>query len=488
MAADKKRNSRSVTRILFLALLLVIIAGAVRIFVRRQDGGGLSGISATSSTLPNIIVIIMDTVRQDRLSCYGYSRETSPNLERLSKTSRVYDNAYSTSGWTAPAHASLFTGLYPIAHGTTQKNWTMDKDLTTLAEILSAVGYKTFAVSENPWLSKLFHFDQGFSEYYETWRIRNESPEENLAFELFSRFVNQAEKGRPFFAFINFMAAHNPYNSSHQFFGHFTSDKSIYCTDNSWQGFFLGRRKFSPQEIQQLNEHYDEEILYVDYLVGRIADLLVEKQIWDETVFVVTSDHGENIGDHGLMDHVFSLYQTTIKIPLLIHYPGLFPADTRDEQFVQILDIFPTLLGIVGVDSERIRFQGLDITKSDPRAERAVICEYDYPQQVLSNYSKEERESEDLAKFKRRIKSIIFHGHKFIWADDGKYELYDLGRDPGETVNLIDAAESLEIKTDLQNKMDIFIKNYQTAGLRKESSKKIDEETKKALRSLGYVR
>jgi arylsulfatase A-like enzyme len=364
----------------------------------------------------------------------------------------------------------------------------MDKELTTLAEILSAVGYETFAVSENPWLSKLFNFDQGFSEYYETWRIRNENPEENLAFQLFRRFVDQSGKGKPFFAFINFMAAHNPYDSSHQFFGRFTSNQSIYCTDNSWQGFFLGRRKFSPQEIQQLNEHYDEEILYVDFLVGRIVDLLVEKQIWDETVFVVTSDHGENIGDHGLMDHVFSLYQTTIKIPLLIHYPRLFPANTRDGQFVQILDIFPTLLGLVGVDSERIRFQGFDITKTDPRDERAVICEYDYPQQVLSNYNKKERESEALAKYKRRIKSIIFSGHKFIWGEDGRHELYDLGRDPGESVNLIDDAESLDIKTDLQNKMDIFIRNYQAAGLRKEPSKKIDEETMKALRSLGYVR
>jgi arylsulfatase A-like enzyme len=188
------------------------------------------------------------------------------------------------------------------------------------------------------------------------------------------------------------------------------------------------------------------------------------------------------------MDHVFSLYQTTIKIPLLIHYPRLFPPDTRNSQFVQILDIFPTLLRLIGVDDERIRFQGMDIAKNDPRNERAVICEYDYPQQVLSNYSKKERESEALAKYKRRIKSIIFNGHKLIWGDDGKHELYDLSDDPGETVNLIDNAECAEVKADLQNKIDIFIRNYQTVGKRKEASKRIDEETLKALRSLGYVR
>ncbi len=487
MAADKRGDARKVTRILFLVLLLVIIAGAVRVFVRKEDNG-LRGISPSSSTLPHIIVIIMDTVRQDRLSCYGYSRDTSPNLMRLSQTSRVYDNAYSTSGWTSPAHASLFTGVFPIVHGTTQKNWMMDRKLTTLAEILSAVGYKTFAVSENPWVSKLFNFDQGFSEYYETWRIRNENPKENLAYQLFQKFISQTSRDKPFFVFINFMEAHNPYNSSHQFFGHFSSNKSIYCTDNSWQGFFLGRRKFSPEEIQQLNEHYDEEILYVDDLIGDIVDLLVEKQIWDETIFIVTSDHGENIGDHGMMDHVFSLYETTIKIPLLIHYPRLFPPGTRDGQFVQILDILPTLLGMIGVDDERIHFQGVDLTKNDPRNERAVICEYDYPQQVLSNYSKKERESEALAKFKRRIKSIIFNDHKFIWGDDGRHELYDLGTDRGETFNLIDQAESFEIKTDLQNKMEIFIRNYKMIGQRKDGSKKIDEETLRALRSLGYVR
>jgi arylsulfatase A-like enzyme len=487
MAADNKWDARRVTKILLLFVLLVIISGAVKMFVRREDNW-LRRISASSSTLPHIIVIIMDTVRQDRLSCYGYSRDTSPNLVRLSQTSRVYENAYSTSGWTSPAHASLFTGLFPIAHGTTQKNWIMNKKLITLAEVLSAVGYKTFAISENPWVSKLFNFDQGFSEFHETWRIRNENPKENLAYQLFRKFISQSSRDKPFFVFINFLEAHNPYNSSHQFFGHFLTNKSIYCTDNSWPNFFLSRRKFSPEEIKQLNEHYDEEILYVDFLIGDIVNLLVEKQIWGETILIVTSDHGENIGDHGMMDHVFSLYETTTKIPLIIHYPRLFPPDTRNNQYVQIADIFPTLLGVIGVDDERIRFQGMDLIKNDQRNERAVICEYDYPQQVLSNYSKKERESEELAKFKRQIKSIIFNGHKFIWGDDGKHELYDLSRDPGETLNLMDNAEAFEIKADLQNKMEIFIRNYQMIGQRKETSKKIDEETLRALRSLGYVR
>jgi arylsulfatase A-like enzyme len=487
MSADKNRSFRRSARILFLALLLVIIAGAARMFFHKGEPS-FRRISPSSSAPPSIILIIMDTVRPDRLSCYGYSRDTSPNLVKLSQTSRVYDRAYSTSGWTASAHASLFTGLFPIAHGTTQENWSMNKGLTTLAEVLSGVGYKTLGISENPWVSKLFNFDQGFSEYYETWRIRSPNPKDNPVYQLFAQFIGRNRGDRPFFVFMNFMEAHNPYRSSHQFFGHFQTYKTIYCTDNSWQSFFLGRRKFSPEEIQNLNDHYDEGILYIDDVIGSIMDLLVKKQIWDETIFIVASDHGENIGDHGLMDHVFSLYETTIKIPLIIHYPRLFPPGTRDGQFVQILDLFPTLLGIVGVDIERIPFQGMDLLKNDQKQERAVICEYYYPRQVLSNYNQSERESEALARFKRRIKSAIFNGRKLIWGDDGRSELYDLARDPGETLNLIDREETLAVQADLQNKIEVFIRNFQLAGGRKEKSKKMDEQTREALRSLGYVR
>jgi len=143
MTSAMSRGHRRVPRIFFFALLLVIIAGQWGYSAAKKTAG------SAESLLPlrrrTIILIVMDTVRQDRLSCYGYSRDTSPNLRKLSETSRVYDKAYSTSGWTAPAHASLFTGLFPIAHGTTQENWTMDEKLATLAEVLSAVGYKPSA-------------------------------------------------------------------------------------------------------------------------------------------------------------------------------------------------------------------------------------------------------------------------------------------------------------------------------------------------------
>jgi arylsulfatase A-like enzyme len=475
------------TRVFLLVLLLVVIVGTTRMFFQKRDGRPLK-FAVSSSDLPHVVLIIMDTVRQDRLSCYGYDRDTSPNLSRLSQTSRVYDNAYSTSGWTAPAHASLFTGLFPIVHGTTQENWTMSRDLITLAEVLSAVGYKTLGISENPWVSKLFNFDQGFSEYHETWRIQNPNPKENAVYQLFAQFLGRDRGNGPFFVFINFMEAHNPYRKSRQFFGRYQTYKTISCTDNSWQNYFLGRRKFSPEEIQNLNDHYDEGILYIDYVIGAIVDLLAKKQVWNDTVFIVASDHGENIGDHGMMDHVFSLYENTIKIPLLVHYPRLFPPGTRDGRLVQIHDLFPTLLGIIGVADERIPLQGLDLLKSDPSQERAVVCEYYYPRQVLSNYSPTERDSEALARFKRRIKSLNFNGRKFIWGDDGRNELYDLGKDPGEKLNLIDQAETTAIQAEMQNKMKVFISKLQTAGRRPERSRRMDEETREALRSLGYVR
>lgn len=164
------------------------------------------------AVLPNILIIVMDTVRQDHLSCYGYGRNTTPHLSELAKESKVFYNAYSTSSWTNPAHASLFTGLYPVTHKTTQENWQMSHHLTTLSEVLSNEGFETFGIVENPMLGKHNNFDQGFSHYYETWRKKEGSESENEAFLRFKQCIGKRNEEKPFFMFINFIEPHNPLN------------------------------------------------------------------------------------------------------------------------------------------------------------------------------------------------------------------------------------------------------------------------------------
>lgn len=450
-------------------------------------------------TLPNVIIIVMDTVCRDHLSCYGYKKNTSPYLNKLTKSSRVYYNAYSTSGWTASSHASLFTGLFPIAHKTTQENWSMNEQQVTLAEVLSEHGYQTYGISENPIVSINNNYDQGFLEYYETWRRPNNLFDlctwwtnklfGNTAYTYFKNILRSRDTEKPFYIFINFIGGHSPYNSSKEFSDTFVTNRELTCESNEWTAYFLEKKRFSNDEIEHLTELYDAEILYVDYLIQKISNDLKSLNIWNNTLFIVASDHGENIGDHNMMDHVFSLYETLVQIPLIVHYPLLFQPSSKDYRIVQLTDIFPTVLEILNIDAEAYPSQGVSLLEKHPDPERAVFCEYYYPKQAIGSIPEDERDHPELAKFKRRIKSVMKNGKKIIWGSDGKHELFDLAVDPDEQNNLIDDVRYADLKHELLEALDAYNQTYHSDS--SESAFKHqtehDKELHDALRSLGYA-
>ena len=447
----------------------------------------------------NIVIIVMDTVRQDHLSLYGYGRATSPNLSRMAKTSRLYYNAHSTGGWTVPAHASLFTGLFPIVHQATQENWKLSGRYNTLAEVLSGNGYETVGIAGNAMLRKGAGFARGFSRYYETWKApykitgrKGEKTGEHPALSIFKKTLNTRDNKRPFFTFINLMEPHSPYDSSRQFYNKFISDASIKIEDNKWRLYFTGKRNFSGSEIKHLKELYDAELLYVDYLVGEMIDYLKEKGLWDNTVFIVTSDHGENIGDHKMMDHVFSLYESTIKIPLIIHYPKLFPPGSKDYNPVQLTDIFPTILKITGIGTDKYPSNGKSLLEREEK-ERIAFSEYYYPKQALKALGKGS-ENPALARYKRRIRSVILNKIKFIWGSDGRHELYDLLKDPHESKNIIDDAMYIKIKNEIKGRLKGIVDNYSKdrhlysdSGESEKGKETLDSDTLRELKSLGYI-
>jgi arylsulfatase A-like enzyme len=219
--------------------------------------------------LPNIIVIVIDTVRYDHLSCHGYERETTPNLTKLAKESCMYLNAYSTSSCTPPSHASLFTGLYPAAHGTTQENNILPLEVNTMAEMLLTKGYDTYAISENPLISMGNQFGQGFFHFFEVWRQPN-FHYSNGAYNVFALFLEQRNKEKPFFLFINLIEPHTPYDSARFFTYRFIRNREINCIGNQYMDVVLGKKTFTAQEIEHLIDRYDGEIFYTDYLLGKI--------------------------------------------------------------------------------------------------------------------------------------------------------------------------------------------------------------------------
>lgn len=473
-----------------LVLLLVGVLLLSRSPMSEGHAAPARGSAATRNAPWNIVVIVMDTARQDRLSCYGHDRETSPRLTQLAESATIYSNAYSTSSWTGPGHASLFTGLHSVSHGATQENWSMSEDLLTFPEVLSMRGYRTVGVVENPMLVSDRGYAQGFSEYYESWRT-GAKRSSGQAVEDFRRTLDGGAPGQPFLVFVNLIAPHSPYNSSRQFRNSFVTRPELGVDSSMWRQYYTGRRSFSADEIQHLNELYDAELLYTDYLVGEMIDELVALDLWDDTVFIVTSDHGENIGDHAHMDHVFTLFETTTKIPLIVHQPELFPAGTTKDVPVQLTDIFPTVLEIAGVDVQDFPSHGYSLLGDAVPENREIFTEYYYPTQILSCYGSEEhRQSPLLTPYLRRIRSLTRGDMKFIWGGDGRHELYDLAHDPDELTNLIESGKHSDVRHDMETRLTAWFQELEQDrddGPRGDDSEELDEATKEALRSLGYM-
>jgi len=373
----------------------------------------------------------------------------------------------------------------------------MSDGLETIAEVFLANEYETVGIVENPMLTKAYNYNQGFSIYHEAWkasykdRIIRWFTNENIAFLLFKRSLKKRDTRKPFFMFINLIEPHSPYNSSQQFYGKFLSDRSIQCEENMVRRYFLGRKMFTQDELQHLNELYDAEILYVDYWIGEMIDELKKRNLWENTVFIVTSDHGENIGDHKMMDHVFSLYESTIKIPLIIHYPTLFPYASEDHTIVQLTDIFPTLLKIAGIDTKKYFSQGSDLLEQNLQEGKIGFYEYYYPKQVIGYFKEQDRENKRLKKYKRQLRAVRMNDLKLIWGNDGNHELYNLAEDPEEKENLIDNNKYLKEKQELMNTLKNMVSKYEQTTIdhsNQKESEVLDKDTIEALRSLGYVR
>jgi len=342
---------------------------------------------------PNIVLIVLDTVRRDRLSLYGYERPTSPNLDALARSSRTFRRAYSTSSWTAPAHASLFTGLYPAAHGVTQRDWRLDESLTTLAELLAGRGYETLAVVSNAMLSAEWGFAQGFERYLDAWQTSRERFANNrllaatrvdeVAADLLAELLAERRPERPLFLFVNLIGPHSPYNSCGAHCGRFVSDASV-----KRQGFGLAEHyrrpePFSPEEIQHLSELYDAEVTKVDEILGRIVETLRSRGVLDDALLVVTSDHGEAFGEGGHLGHRFNVREVTTAVPLLLHRPALFAPGSVDDLPAQLTDVFSTALRVAGLDPAEYAAQGVDLEHTEARRGRPVLLEYYTPDQAL---------------------------------------------------------------------------------------------------------
>lgn len=408
---------------------------------RRAGAGRLP-----AQVLPNIVVIMIDTLRADHVGAYGYARPTTPNLDRLAADGVRFANAYSVSSWTGPAVASLFTGLMPARHGFTDYTARMRNDVPALAEELGGLGYASAAFSAN-----FVHVrpSRGVGRGFQEFHVLDEAstPEDVVARiagkpmrgydarEVTQRVVGwlQARRQQPFFLYVHYLDPHAGYQPPARHRAVFTQDDFSGDDGASLAELTPLERDGVPIDdagLQRLIDLYDGEVHFVDEEIARLVDHLDGLGYCENCVVIVTADHGEEFRDHGHFFHGFTLYEEQLRVPLIVYGRGAWkfaPRVVRER--VQLVDLFPLLIELVGgrvpADLDGVSLRSLVVPGRGTYRRSTVRGEL-HPDPVV----------EAGMHPRRHARAVVRDGVKLLSAPDGTKELYFLDRDPAEQTNL----------------------------------------------------
>jgi arylsulfatase A-like enzyme len=392
---------------------------------------------------PNVLLLVMDTTRADRCSFEGYARPTTPRLDAFAKDAVVFKDAWAPAGWTAPSHASLFTGLRPEHHGVMDavKIWLSD-EVPTIASMFHFNGWRTGCFSNNEYISPEYGLSQGFETAVPLFR--DQSRRYPWAIDTHQRALDWALSAaadkKPFFLFVNDMEAHLPYtppaDAQKRFLPADATDAEV-ADARAVEfpksiGLLLGRETIPPRKFALLSDLYDAEIASLDDAVGTLLDGLASHGLLDKTIVVVCADHGENIGEHGMLGHFQSLHRTILRVPLLVRFPGKFDGGRRVADVVRLEDVPPTLLELCGL---RVPgdFDGKSLLSDLPgRVARANQGSQSGTIPKITTFFP----GADAKLFDRSIDSVYDGRFHLIRYSTGDEEFYDVAADPGETKNL----------------------------------------------------
>jgi arylsulfatase A-like enzyme len=465
---------------------------------------------------PNILILMLDTTRAQNFSCYGYDRSTTPHIDAIAEEGVVFEQAIAPGCWSLPSQVSLLSGMFPIKHGAHELRLRYDHPYPLLPEILRPTGYRTVGISPNSWMSDEFGVTHGFDTYLKLWQFWHtmpaDTPQPPLAQkvnQIYSRHIfphrNRARHvnrylrqhiGRatqPFFGYAIFWDTHLPY---HPHGKHATtwlpngvSPQQARHINRNHLKYFAGQAPMSEHDFDILRACYDGALATIDEEVGRLIDYLRQRNLLDRTMLIITSDHGENLGEHGLMSHAYSLHDTLIRVPLIIRYPECFTAGQRVAQQVQLTDILPTILDVVQLDVPQIRaeLQGESLIAAalDPTVVRHAYAEVLAPHPSIKTINRRNNVPEDTPRpaYDHALRCLRTPTHKLIWASDGQHALYNLQDDPHETTNHFVSEPKLAAEL-----MDVLQAWQPPHGeLMQESPPDLNPALHQRLRDLGYI-
>jgi arylsulfatase A-like enzyme len=413
----------------------------------------------------SLILVTVDTLRADHLGCYGYSRDTSPAIDGLAERAILFENAVVSSPFTSPSHASMLTGLYPSGHGVLTNGYRFDDGNETLQEILRDNGYRTAAfVAARSVLGRRFGFDQGFELFSEGKESQRRAAVVNR--ELFAWLEGKIPKEK-FFAWVHYYDAHCDYSAPKPFFDMFHPDYTGPIDPRGKCGkTHYNKMQLDEDDLSYIRALYDGEIRYVDSHVGALLTTLERLGLMQTTIVILTSDHGESLGDRGLIGHNLCLYDYEIRVPLIITHPRLDEVPLRIPQQVALVSLMPTVLEMLGIRHD---------AALDGRSFWPLVDGRERPE----GFSYSQIAPELLV---RRLSSIRGSDWKLILSPEGGQELYSL-KNGEELAKLAEVPPQL--MTRMKDALEQWIQSQEQRS--RDKTQELSEEVREKLRALGYI-
>lgn len=447
---------------------------------RRHVAGGLllaGGVTACArppaSPPPaaNVLVVTIDTLRADHCSAYGYGRPTTPRLERLAREGVRFDAAYAAMPATGPSHATLFTSRYPLTHGVLANGYALVPGAATLAETLRARGYQTAAMVSAYPLDRKFGHAQGFDTYDQEfteadasiarprWEGRPlDQPYDRRAHattRVAIAWLQHRQRDRPFFLWVHYFDPHSPYDAPEPWASRFPAPPG------------------AADSLAGVEAAYDAEVAFADHEMGRLTDAIDGAGIASSTLVVVTADHGEGLRAHGLLEHGDEVYEEAVRVPLVLRWTGRLAAGRAVPAPVEMIDVAPTILALLGSGETPRTFRGRSLTAvlggQHPEMSHRVFLQGEHREGPAGM-----RYALRAGRWKyieRRRQGVAF-----------ETELFDLDADPRERANL--AADRRDEVARFSGDLRKWRKSHGGARV---SPPRLSARDREAFRALGYI-
>jgi arylsulfatase A-like enzyme len=421
---------------------------------------------------PNLLLVTIDTLRADRCSAYGYRLPTTPQMDALAREGMRFESAYAPMPVTGPTHATVLTSLQPLSHGVISNGRRLTERVTTLAEMLSQHEYRTAAIVSSYPLKQRFGFGQGFSTFDEEFPVSSASiplpqwegqpldePYDRRADETTRRAIGWIEQAvqdpSPFFLWVHYFDPHSPYDPPEPYRSQFLPEVS------------------DPGEMEEANAFYDGEVAFTDHELGRLLDAVDLRGFSENTLVVLTADHGEGLTQHGEMEHGRLIYEEAVRVPLIFRWRGQVPADVVWPGPVELLDIVPTILDLLEISRQGQPTQGRSLApimrgRAVVDAEREIFVQSEY-HAGGANRSAVRR---------GRWKYIVRHEGR----GEASVELFDLETDPQELASVA------EEHPDIEDQLAGVLSEWRRSQPPPSDEPSLTEKELEALKALGYVK